>query len=66
MHAVLSFVGALAACSLLVAIASGQSAKDVRGPSPLVAIENEPPAKLIFERCGNIRSPCRTRVCFVR
>ena len=49
MHAVLSFVGAVAACSLLVAIASGQSAKDVRGPSPLVAIENEPPAKLIVD-----------------
>jgi len=49
MHAVLSFVGAVAACSLLVAIAYGQSAKDIRGPSPLVAIENEPPAKLIVD-----------------
>ena len=49
MHAVLSFVSAMAACSLLATVASGQSAKDVRGPSPLVAIENEPPAKLIVD-----------------
>jgi hypothetical protein len=49
MHAVLSFVGAMAACSLLATIASGQSAKDIRGPSPLVAIENEPPPKLIVD-----------------
>lgn len=49
MHAVLSFVGAMAACSLLATIASGQSAKDIRGPSPLVAIENEPAAKLIVD-----------------
>lgn len=49
MHAVLSFVGAMAACSLLATVASGQSAKDIRGPSPLVAIENEPPAKLIVD-----------------
>ncbi|MEH2203185.1 MAG: DUF6130 family protein [Nostoc sp.] len=26
-----------------------QSAKDIRGPSPLIAIENEPPAKLIVD-----------------
>jgi len=26
-----------------------QSAKDIRGPSPLVAIESEPPAKLIVD-----------------
>ena len=26
-----------------------QSAEDIRGPSPLVAIENEPPAKLIVD-----------------
>ena len=27
----------------------GQSARDVRGPSPLVAIENQPPARLIVD-----------------
>ena len=26
-----------------------QSAKDIRGPSPLIAIDNEPPAKLIVD-----------------
>ena len=26
-----------------------QSARDIRGPSPLIAIENEPPAKLIVD-----------------
>jgi Family of unknown function (DUF6130) len=30
-------------------MAPAQSAKDIRGPSPLVAIENEPPAKLIVD-----------------
>ena len=29
--------------------ATAQSAKDIRGPSPLVAIENEPPARLIVD-----------------
>ena len=36
-------------CSLLATGASAQSARDIRGPSPLVAIENEPPAKLIVD-----------------
>ena len=29
--------------------ALAQSAKDIRGPSPLIAIENEPPARLIVD-----------------
>jgi hypothetical protein len=29
--------------------ASGQTAKDVRGPTELVALENEPPAKLVID-----------------
>jgi Family of unknown function (DUF6130) len=37
------------ACSLCAAIASAQSAKDVRGPSPLVAIPNEAPPKLVVD-----------------
>jgi len=39
----------MGACTLFAAIASAQSAKDVRGPSPLVAIENEAPPKLIVD-----------------
>lgn len=38
----------LSAASSSVA-AQEQSARDVRGPSPLVAIENEPPARLIVD-----------------
>ena len=33
----------MAACALPAASASAQSARDLRGPLPLVAIENEPP-----------------------
>jgi hypothetical protein len=33
----------------LAADASAQTARDIRGPSPLVAIENEPPARLIVD-----------------
>ena len=29
--------------------ASAQSAKDVKGPTPLVAVQNEPPAKLVVD-----------------
>ncbi len=35
--------------ALVASNAYAQSARDVRGPSPLVAIENEPPAKLIVD-----------------
>lgn len=38
-----------AASSVLAAAALAQTAKDVRGPSPLVAIENEPAPKLIVD-----------------
>jgi hypothetical protein len=37
------------ACMMFVATASAQSARDIVGPSPLVAIENEPPPKLIVD-----------------
>jgi uncharacterized protein DUF6130 len=36
-------MAAMAACTF------AQSAGDIRGPSPLVAIENEPPARLIVD-----------------
>jgi len=39
----------MTAGGLLITSAPAQSAKDIRGPTPLVAIENEPPAKLIVD-----------------
>ena len=35
--------------TLIATGASAQSARDIRGPSPLVALENEPPPKLIVD-----------------
>jgi hypothetical protein len=49
MHITLTHLAATAACTLFAAFTSAQSARDVRGPSPLVAIENEAPAKLIVD-----------------
>jgi hypothetical protein len=45
----LKYLAAMAACSLFATSASAQSAKDIRGASPLVAIEHEAPAKLIVD-----------------
>jgi hypothetical protein len=42
-------LGAAALLAVLAVSVAGQSAKDVRGPSPLVAIDNEPPPKLIVD-----------------
>src|ERR1700754_225877 len=39
----------LAAAALVPNDASAQTAKDVRGPSPYVAIENEPEPKLVVD-----------------
>jgi Family of unknown function (DUF6130) len=39
----------LAASTLFAATSFAQSAKDIRGPSPLVAIEHQPPARLIVD-----------------
>jgi hypothetical protein len=39
----------MAACTMFAGVAFAQSARDIRGPSPLVAIDNEPPAKLIVD-----------------
>jgi hypothetical protein len=49
MHTTLGTLAVVAAGTVLAASALAQSAKDIRGPSPLVAIENEPPAKLIVD-----------------
>jgi hypothetical protein len=48
-HTTLNYLVVMAAFTLLATSASAQSAKDIRGPSPLVAIENEAPAKLIVD-----------------
>ena len=45
----LSVVAVLTASAVTGGSVMAQSAKDIRGPSPLVAIENEPPAKLIVD-----------------
>ena len=42
-------LGAAALLAVLAVSVAGQSARDVRGPSPLIAIENEPPPKLIVD-----------------
>ena len=44
-----TFMAAMAVLVPLVGSAIAQSAKDIRGPSPLVAVENEPSAKLIVD-----------------
>ena len=49
MRIVFDSLSAVATCTLLVTVASAQSARDVRGPSPLIAIANEPPPKLIVD-----------------
>ncbi|MBR0949620.1 DUF6130 family protein [Bradyrhizobium canariense] len=49
MYAALDCMAVLAASTLFAAAAVAQTARDVRGPSPLVAIENEAPARLIVD-----------------
>src|SRR5258708_22818266 len=49
MEFALNWLAAMAACTMFAGVAFAQSARDIRGPSPLVAIENEPPAKLIVD-----------------
>ena len=39
----------MTALTLLTTGAAAQSARDIRGPSPLLAIENEPPPRLIVD-----------------
>jgi hypothetical protein len=46
---VLYIVTAVAVCVVFAGKSSAQSAREIRGPSPLVAIENEAPAKLIVD-----------------
>ena len=49
MQSALGCLAAMAACTMFASVAFAQSARDIRGPSPLVAIENEPPARLIVD-----------------
>ena len=42
-------LAAAAACAAFATSASAQSAKEVRGASPFVAVKNEPPPKLIVD-----------------
>ena len=49
MNTALNYLAAMATCTLFATNSSAQSAKDVRGPSPLVAIDNEPLPKLIVD-----------------
>src|SRR4051812_13243166 len=44
-----SGITAMAACVLFATGAAAESARDIRGASPLVAIENEPPPRLIVD-----------------
>jgi Family of unknown function (DUF6130) len=50
MQFALSCLTVMSACTMFAGAAFAQSARDIRGPSPLVAIENEPPATLIVDR----------------
>lgn len=49
MNTTLRNLTAMAALTLLTSSSPNQSARDIRGPSPLVAIENEAPPKLIVD-----------------
>ncbi len=50
MITLITTLAAVAAGAALTTSAFAQSARDVRGPTPLVAIQNEPPAKLIVDQ----------------
>jgi uncharacterized membrane protein len=49
MNTSLKYLVAVTACTLAATTATAQSAKDVRGSTPLVALENEAPARLIVD-----------------
>jgi hypothetical protein len=49
MNTALNCLAAVATCTVLATNSYAQSAREIRGPSPLVAIENEPPPRLIVD-----------------
>jgi hypothetical protein len=48
-HASIAILAGVAVCAVFVPTLSAQTAKDIRGASPLVALENEPPPRLIVD-----------------
>ena len=50
MRAIIRTLIAAAACTLSLTSAFAQSAKDIRGPTELVAIQDEPPARLVVDQ----------------
>ena len=52
MSAALDVMAVLAASTMFASAAIAQSARDMRGPSPLVAIENEPPGGIDVGEVG--------------
>ena len=48
-HTLIAILASVAFCVVFANKVSAQSARDIRGASPLVAIENESPAKLIVD-----------------
>ena len=49
MNSIKTFTAAALAGTLFAAVANGQSAQEIRGASPYIAVENEPAAKLIVD-----------------
>jgi hypothetical protein len=49
MTTLIKALAAVAAATVIATSVFAQSARDIRGPTPLVAIQNEPPAKLIVD-----------------
>lgn len=49
MNVLIKIFAAATATTLLATGAFAQSAREIRGPSPYIAIENEPPPKLIVD-----------------
>jgi hypothetical protein len=45
----LQYLTAVAVCTLFATTVSGQSAREIRGSTPLVAVVNEAPARLIID-----------------
>ncbi len=48
-HASIAILASAAVCAVFVPRLSAQTAKDIRGASPLVALENEPPPRLVVD-----------------
>ena len=49
MQTSIPLIASMALCTVLTTRTSGQTARDIRGAAPVVAIENEAPARLIVD-----------------